>query len=130
MMQSSLKLGWAKILLALLFAAMTGMIMPVTGSSSVIEKAALPFDEPLSNLPRLRSLLISIDGEIVDERYFYGARSSESANLKSASKSIISTLVGIALDRGQLKSIRDPIAKFFPEHLGARADAAKNRITI
>src|SRR5918994_7239913 len=52
------------------------------------------------------------------------------AILKSASKSIISTLIGIALDRGQLKSIRDPIAKFFPEHLGARADAAKNRITI
>ncbi len=104
--------------------------MPSAGSSSVTEKAALSFGETLSTLPRLRSLLISMDGELIDERYFHGARSSDSANLKSASKSIISTLIGIALDRGQLKSTRDPIAKFFPEHLGAEADALKKRITI
>lgn len=106
------------------------MSMPAAGSSSGTEKAPFSFDEALGTLPRLRSLLISIDGELVDERYFQGARSTHSANLKSASKSIISTLIGIALDRGQLKSIKDPIAKFFPEHLGANSDASKNRITI
>jgi CubicO group peptidase (beta-lactamase class C family) len=109
---------------------MTVITMPSVGSSSVTEKATLPFDEALSTLPRLRSLLISIDGELIDERYFHGVRSTDSANLKSASKSIISTLIGIALDRGQLKSIRDPIANFFPEHLGGEADASKKRITI
>jgi CubicO group peptidase (beta-lactamase class C family) len=127
MMQTKLKLPGAMILLSLLFAAIT----PAGGfSSSVPDNAALPFDEALNTLPRLRSLLISIDGELVDERYFNGARFTDWANLKSASKSIMSTLVGIALDRGQLKSIRDPIAKFFPEHLGANADALKKRITI
>ncbi len=130
MIQTKLKLGCAKILLAFLFIAITVMTMPAAGSSSATEKAALSFDEALGTLPRLRSLLISIDGELVDERYFHGARSTHSANLKSASKSIISTLIGIALDRGQLKSIKDPIAKFFPEHLVANADASKNRITI
>ena len=130
MMQIKLKLGCAKILLSLLFAAMTVMTLPATGSSSITDKGALSFDEAVSTLPRLRSLLISIDGETVAERYFHGARSSESANLKSASKSIISTLIGIALDRGQLKSVSDPIANFFPEHLGANIDAAKKRITI
>jgi CubicO group peptidase (beta-lactamase class C family) len=130
MMQSRLKPGWANFLLALHFAVMTVMTMPSTGSSSDTEKAALPFDQVLSNLPRLRSLLISHEGELVDERYFHGARSTDSANLKSASKSIISTLIGIALDRGQLKSIKDPLVKFFPEHLGANLDPAKKRITI
>ena len=129
-MQIKLKLGCAKILRPLLFAVITVFTMPATGSSSVTERAALSFEDALSSLPRLRSLLISIDGELVDERYFHGARSTHPANLKSASKSIISTLIGIALDRGQLKSIKDPIAKFFPEHLGAKADASKNRITI
>ena len=129
-MQIKLKLSCAMILRPLLFAVMTVMTMPATGISSVTERTALSFEEALSSLPRLRSLLISIDGELVDERYFHGARSTHPANLKSASKSIISTLIGIALDRGQLKSIRDPIAKFFPEHLGPDADAAKKRITI
>jgi CubicO group peptidase (beta-lactamase class C family) len=129
-MQIKLKLACAKILVPLLFAAISVMTTPAAGSSSVTEKAALLLDETLSTLPRLRSLLISIDGELIDERYFHGARSSDSANLKSASKSIISTLIGIALDRGQLKSTRDPIAEFFPEHLGAEADASKKRITI
>jgi CubicO group peptidase (beta-lactamase class C family) len=129
-MQTKLKLACAKILVPLLFAAMSAMSTPAAASSSVTEKAALSFDETLSRLPRLRSLLISIDGELVDERYFHGARAIDSANLKSASKSIVSTLIGVALDRGQIKSVKDPIAKFFPEHLGANADAAKKRITI
>jgi CubicO group peptidase (beta-lactamase class C family) len=129
-MRTRLTFACGTILPALLFAAMTVITMPSSGSSSVTEKAALSFDEALSILPRLRSLLISIDGELIDERYFHGARSTDSANLKSASKSIISTLIGIALDRGQLRSPRDPIAKFFPEHLGAEADASKKRITI
>jgi CubicO group peptidase (beta-lactamase class C family) len=128
MMQTRLN-GCTKIL-ALLFTVIVFMTMPAIGSSSTGEKAELSFEEALNSLPRLRSLLISIDGELVDERYFHGARSTHPANLKSASKSIVSTLIGIALDRGQLKSIRDPIAKFFPEHLGPNAEAAKNRITI
>jgi CubicO group peptidase (beta-lactamase class C family) len=128
MMQTRL-IGCTKIL-GVLFTVIVFMTMPAIGSSSTRETAELSFEEALNTLPRLRSLLISIDGELVDERYFHGARSTHRANLKSASKSIISTLIGIALDRGQLKSIRDPIAKFFPEHLGAKAEAAKNRITI
>ena len=129
-MQTRLKLGCTKTLLALLFAVIAVMMTPAIGSSSTGEKAELSFEEALNTLPRLRSLLISIDGELIEERYFHGARSAHPANLKSASKSIISTLIGIALDRGQLKSIRDPIAKFFPDHLGTKAEAAKNRITI
>ena len=49
-----------------------------------------------SQLPRLRSLLISHKGQIVLERYFNGARAGQPANIKSASKSVISALVGIA----------------------------------
>ncbi|HXV82413.1 MAG TPA: serine hydrolase [Candidatus Binatia bacterium] len=86
--------------------------------------------ERANDLPRLRSLLISIDGELVEERYFNGVRPSHNANLKSASKSILSALVGIALDRGYLKSLEDTIGQFFPEHLTQPDDAKKKTITI
>ena len=83
-----------------------------------------------NDLPRLRSLLISLDGELVEERYFNGARASQAANLKSASKSLLSALVGIAFDRGHLASLQDSIGKFFPEHLTSADDAKKKTITI
>jgi CubicO group peptidase (beta-lactamase class C family) len=85
--------------------------------------------ERAKTLPLIRSLLISVDGALVEERYFNGARPSQPANLKSASKSILSALVGIAVDRGYLKSIEESIGKYFPEHLGAD-DAQKKAITI
>ncbi|MBI4529303.1 MAG: serine hydrolase [Deltaproteobacteria bacterium] len=86
--------------------------------------------ERANHLPRLRSFLVSIDGKLVEERYFNGARPSQTANLKSASKSVLSALVGIALDRGYLKSVQDSIGKFFPEHLKGTDDANKKSITI
>jgi CubicO group peptidase (beta-lactamase class C family) len=83
-----------------------------------------------NELPRLRSLLISIDGKLVAERYFNGARAAQAENLKSASKSILSALVGIALDRGYLKSVHEPIERFFPEHLAGADNPKKKAITI
>lgn len=83
-----------------------------------------------SRLPKLRSLLLSIDGELVLERYFGGAKPTHWANLKSASKSVLSTLVGIALDRGHLGSVRDAIGKFFPDYFERVDDPAKKTITI
>ena len=51
------------------------------------------------------------------------------ANVKSASKSIISALVGIAIDRGAIKSVKEPIATWFPE-LRQDADRRKQSITL
>jgi len=83
-----------------------------------------------ARIPRLRSLLVSINGEVVEERYFHGAGRSHWANLKSVSKSVLSALVGIALDRGYLKSLRETIGKFFPEYLGGADDRVKKTITL
>jgi CubicO group peptidase (beta-lactamase class C family) len=131
MIRSKLNFRAATNLLAVLFTAIVSTKPAAMGAnSSVFDGAPDPFIEAANTLPRLRSLLVSVDGELVEERYFNGARSTEWANLKSASKSILSTLVGIALDRGHLKSLSDPIVRFFPDHLGANADAVKKRITI
>jgi CubicO group peptidase (beta-lactamase class C family) len=82
------------------------------------------------DLPRLQSLLVSIDGSIVEEAYFNGARAARPANLKSVSKSVLSALVGIALDRGYLNSVHVTIEKFFPEQLRGAEDARKKAITL
>ena len=80
-------------------------------------------------LPRLHSLLASWRGEVVLERYFNGARAARSANVKSVSKSIISALVGVAIDRGLLPAPETPIRTYFPE-ISKDRDDRKQRITI
>ena len=73
------------------------------------------------NLPRIRSLLVSWRGEIILERYFHSARVTSLADIKSASKSVISALVGIAIERGLLPGVDAPIAPYFPELSDAAA---------
>ena len=85
--------------------------------------------ERAARLPRLRSLLVSVRGELIEEHYFNGTSARRSANLKSASKTIIAILVGIAIDRGYLQGLDQPIVDFFRDEL-AEADPAKRSITV
>jgi CubicO group peptidase (beta-lactamase class C family) len=81
-------------------------------------------------LPRLHSLLVSHRGSLVVERYFNGRRATQHANVKSVSKSLISALVGIAIDQQLIPSVREPISTYFAEFLRAEADAPKRAITV
>jgi CubicO group peptidase (beta-lactamase class C family) len=80
-------------------------------------------------LPRLHSILVSQRGEVLFERYFNGKRSDSPANIKSASKSIIATLVGIAIAQGSIPGVRTPIVTYFPE-LGRDPDPRKRTIDV
>jgi CubicO group peptidase (beta-lactamase class C family) len=88
-----------------------------------------PAVKAAAGLPRLRSLLVSHKGQLVLERYFNGARTTQPANIKSASKSVISALVGIAISRGQIKGLDQPIVDYFPE-LAKDPEPKKREITI
>ena len=81
-------------------------------------------------LPRLRSLLVARRDTLLREAYFHGATAARRANIKSASKSIISALVGIAIGEGKLTGLDQPIAPFFARSIGPRADPRLRRITI
>ena len=82
-----------------------------------------------SDLPQLRSLLVSRHGELVAEYYARGIGQARLENVKSASKSVIAALVGIAIQRGDIKSLDQPIAAYLPE-LKQDRDARKQSITI
>ena len=86
-------------------------------------------DAAARELQRLHSLLISRGGELVFERYYNGARRDRPANIKSASKSVISALVGIAIDRSLIPDVDTPIVKYFPE-LAQDQDPRKREITV
>ncbi|HJR59088.1 MAG TPA: serine hydrolase [Vicinamibacterales bacterium] len=80
-------------------------------------------------LPQLHSLVVSHRGNLALEYYAPKHRAAGLANIKSASKSIISTLVGIAIARKLLPGIDVPIVRWFPE-LRKDPDTRKQTITI
>jgi CubicO group peptidase (beta-lactamase class C family) len=83
-----------------------------------------------AELPRLHSLLVSWRGDLLVDHYFHGSGPGDPANLKSASKSVISALVGIAIDRGLISGVDQPIGTFFPGLLTGNATLVKQAITI
>ncbi|MEX0928855.1 MAG: serine hydrolase [Balneolales bacterium] len=78
----------------------------------------------------INSILISQKGELIVEEYFRGMHSRRANNIKSASKSILSILVGIAIDRGYLENVDQAIGEFFPEYFAENPDSLKASITI
>ena len=83
-----------------------------------------------SQLPRLHSLLISQVDDLVFEQYYNQRDPSRPANMKSASKSVISALVGIAIDKGLIDSVDVKVAEYFPDLIAASDDLQKQQITI
>jgi CubicO group peptidase (beta-lactamase class C family) len=83
-----------------------------------------------SEVPTLHSLLVSWRGELLLERYSKGIQPTRLANVKSVSKSVISALVGIAIDRSLLPGVKQPIESYFPDVLKAEKDPARRNITI
>ena len=85
--------------------------------------------EQARSLPRLRSLLIHWRGSLVREHYFRGATRTQPANIKSASKTVIASLVGIAIARGQIRSVHQPIGELLPAAT-RDLDERKRAITV
>ena len=80
-------------------------------------------------LPQMHSLLVSHRGRLALEYYAPKESATRLANIKSASKSIISTLVGIAIERKLIPGLDEPIVRWFPE-LRKDPDKRKQAITI
>ncbi|MFN7979332.1 MAG: serine hydrolase [Vicinamibacterales bacterium] len=96
-------------------------------AQAVFDAAAL--DAAARALPKLHSLLVHARGSLVFERYYHGARADRPANIKSASKSVIAALVGIAIDEKRIPSVREPLTTYFPS-LTRDPDRRKRAITV
>jgi CubicO group peptidase (beta-lactamase class C family) len=80
--------------------------------------------------PTLLSLLIVRHGSLVFEHYYQGCHAGDSVNVKSVTKSIVSSLVGIALREHSLASLDQRLMEFFPRDFPAGGDPRKRAITL
>ena len=90
----------------------------------------------------VHTVLVARAGKLVFERYFSGSDEINGwrvenvtfdvgtlHNMKSVSKSVTSLAVGIAIDRGLIRSVNEPIFSFFPELSDLRSPE-KDRIQL
>jgi CubicO group peptidase (beta-lactamase class C family) len=71
------------------------------------------------SLNRVSGLLVIKDGKIALERYELGNKETTRWMSMSMVKSISSTLVGVAIKDGYIKSLGDPIKKYLPSLAGS-----------
>ncbi|MFA9614957.1 MAG: serine hydrolase domain-containing protein, partial [Deltaproteobacteria bacterium] len=83
-----------------------------------------------AGLETLYGLLVIKNGHLVAEGYFNGGPVEQKPFMASATKSITSALVGVALDQGCLASLDQNMIDFFPEFADQINDPRKEQITI
>ncbi|BBO67792.1 hypothetical protein DSCA_17220 [Desulfosarcina alkanivorans] len=65
----------------------------------------------------LHSLLLVKDGKLVFEEYFYGYDTEKKHLIASVTKSVVSLLVGIAIDRGFISDVDEKVMDYFPDFI-------------
>src|SRR6185312_11982367 len=78
----------------------------------------------------VHSVLLFHHGRLVMEEYFYGYTAARTHEMRSATKSVVSTLAGIAIDRGALPGVNEPVAPHLAYASYANPDPRKGKITL
>ncbi len=77
----------------------------------------------------IHSLMIVRNGYVVLDASFYPYDGQSPHNLGSVTKSVLSTLIGIAVDQGRIK-LDDPLLSYFPTYTIANPEPRKDHITV
>jgi CubicO group peptidase (beta-lactamase class C family) len=78
----------------------------------------------------IHSMLIVKDGKLVHEAYFWGYQRNSLNVMASISKSVTSTLIGIAIDKGFIKSVDESVVSLLPEYPEPTKDPKKQAIKL
>jgi len=104
------------------------LILRGQGAVPAAAQAALPGTalaaavEQARTLEPLETLIVAQHGEIVVEEGFRGHSTTQPTNVKSVSKTVISALVGIAIDKGVLPGPEAKIAPLLEDKLPSDPD--------
>ena len=82
------------------------------------------------NFGQIHGILIVRNGKLIFEAYYGGYHVNRLHPLASVTKSIVSILIGIAVDRGYIADVDNSINEYFPEYSDKNLDPRKQEITI
>lgn len=120
----------ATLLAPALPAAAVSTPPPAGEAAAPLRDTLAPILDRAGSLPALKTIIVAQEGETVAERGYNGHGPGDSANIKSASKSIMSALVGIAIDKGLLQGPDQTIASILARDLPRDPDPRLSQVTI
>jgi CubicO group peptidase (beta-lactamase class C family) len=89
------------------------------------------FDQIKKGKNKVHSVLLIKNNKLIIEEYFNGHSVNKTHDLRSITKSIRSILMGIAIDKGYIEDINDPISKYLKNPIPNKdLDLSKEKITI
>ncbi|WP_456269881.1 beta-lactamase family protein [Kushneria sp. AK178] len=107
--------------------AMPAIAAPLTPEPSTLTR----LEQRAGDLPRTHTLMVAINGETVIDRGYRGHRTDQTANIKSLSKTLMSALVGAAIERGVIQGVDQPIVELLAsDQIPADADPRISTITV
>ncbi|MFJ7979684.1 serine hydrolase domain-containing protein [Lysinibacillus xylanilyticus] len=82
-----------------------------------------------SDYNNINGIVIIRNGNLAYEKYFNGKSPDDCHHIASVTKSVLSALIGIAIDKGYIKSIEEKVLDFFTKYI-SDANKQKQQITI
>lgn len=106
--------------------------LTVDPASLRMDSERLSMLEPMikSEYSNINGIVVIRNGYIAYERYYNGYGPDDTHHVASVTKSIISALIGIAIDAKYIKDVDQKVLDFFPEYVPNAADRQIREITI
>lgn len=95
---------------------------PSVPDRATIAAAIAGHAEVINDFNQVRAIVVATDDQIVFEQY-YGTDQDEHWGVRSITKSVISTLIGIALEEGLIGSLDDNLEHLLPHYADAMSPA-------
>ncbi len=78
----------------------------------------------------IAGIVVQDDNETIFESYFQGYNLNDTIHIASVTKSIISVLIGIAIDKGVIRSVEQYVLDFFPDYKIKKRERTIQKVTI
>jgi CubicO group peptidase (beta-lactamase class C family) len=88
------------------------------------------FDYVRENSVPVHSVQITRHGKLVLDAYFYPYSAAMRHDVASVTKSVTSTLIGLAIQKGFIRDVQEPVLSFFPNRPVANSDTKKQKLTL
>lgn len=121
--------------------ALSSLALPALAEDKPVRDPALPwFTRPKSplevvldkaeGLAPLETVLVAHAGQLVSARGYRDHSPENPTNIKSASKTVMSALVGIAIDKGVLEGVDQKVVDLLPDDLPKERDPRLQAVTV
>lgn len=97
--------------------------------SAILFADSLIENDNRQSFKNVESMIIMAPGDVKFEKYYNGFEKGSLHQIQSQTKSIVSILTGIAIDKGFIKNENEPVSLYFPEFFNVN-DPLKSIVTI